>query len=941
MTSGSIGATPLLAGRDGAIARLRPALDRLAAGQGALVLIAGEAGVGKTTLAEVGLAGARVSGAITATGRCYEQGVAPPFAPWTDLLATLATSDALAVASLPPPFGAGTAAQTTYQLLQAVVAGLRAAAVTRPLALLLDDLQWAEQEALDLLDLLTRQLDDTALLVLATYRPEDARPGQPLHRLLGPLQRNRRVLSLALDPLTAPDIGWLAEARLGPCSADLTAYLLARTEGNPLFLMTLLEELAGQQRLPRGDDGRWQAPVDTLSPPALLRVVTEQRVARLGGEAVALLDVAAVAGMEWDLATVETVLGWLEEPLLRALDDIVATGVIEPAPSAAERYRFHHSLVRDVLYERQLARRRRHLHQRIGRALEATLAASQSSAEVVAALTYHAAAAEDWPRLARYALAAGDIARDRMASHTAALRYGQALDAAERIPAADRPIAPAQAAERLGHALLLLTQHQAANAAFGRMAGAARDAGDADAETRALCWQSWIARRAYRLPAARALATTALTRAQAAGSSSLLAHAHWNLGHLEKLAGDPPAAMRHLTEAERAARADGATDVLGWCLQSLAQIAIWRGDYLLAEAQATEALTLARAGHDALTVGGAAWVLGIALGERGHYGAALRRLHDGLAQAGESGERHYQARLLNTVGWLHAEIGDFAIAREWDERSLASARHDAGDTVTEAERYALLNLTIDALGLGDVAAAETHAATFARLLDDSEYARLRYLNRFQLVQGELALARGDGTAAVRAAEEAARLAQSTGVRKNLARGWLLAGQALLALDRPREAAERLRRAVALADELTHGALRWQARHWLGQAETAQHRPREAAVARVAALAHVDAVAAVLPTAEMQAAFAAWAPVQAVRAAGGASPPPAADYPAGLSAREVEVLRLVAQGETNQAIADALSISIKTVNTHMTSIFNKTGSANRAAATSFALRHGLA
>jgi DNA-binding NarL/FixJ family response regulator len=147
--------------------------------------------------------------------------------------------------------------------------------------------------------------------------------------------------------------------------------------------------------------------------------------------------------------------------------------------------------------------------------------------------------------------------------------------------------------------------------------------------------------------------------------------------------------------------------------------------------------------------------------------------------------------------------------------------------------------------------------------------------------------------------------------------------------------------VALADELGHGALRWQARLWLGRAEAAQHRPREAATALAAARDLVDAIAAVLPTAALQAAFLAWEPVQALHAAGAAPPPAAADYPAGLSAREVEVLRLVAQGETNQAIADTLSISIKTVNTHMTSIFNKTGCANRAAATSFALRHGLA
>jgi DNA-binding NarL/FixJ family response regulator len=150
--------------------------------------------------------------------------------------------------------------------------------------------------------------------------------------------------------------------------------------------------------------------------------------------------------------------------------------------------------------------------------------------------------------------------------------------------------------------------------------------------------------------------------------------------------------------------------------------------------------------------------------------------------------------------------------------------------------------------------------------------------------------------------------------------------------------------VLLADELAHGSLRWQARWWLGQAHLAQRQAGPAADQAREALDRLDALAAELTDATLRSALLNAPLARQVREAVAslAAPVPAAtrDYPAGLSEREVEVLRLVAQGATNQEIADTLSISVKTVNAHMTNILNKTACANRAAATSFAMRHGL-
>jgi predicted ATPase len=162
-----------LAGRDAEVAVLQRCLSGVQAGRGALVLISGEAGIGKTSLAvEVGRR-ARAAGWAAAVGRCYESSGAPAFAPWLDLLAELRVQVAFELEALPPPFGDGPPAQTAFGLMQAIARLLTAAAHARPLVLLLDDLHWADPDTLELLWFVTRDLTAAPLAALATYRPED------------------------------------------------------------------------------------------------------------------------------------------------------------------------------------------------------------------------------------------------------------------------------------------------------------------------------------------------------------------------------------------------------------------------------------------------------------------------------------------------------------------------------------------------------------------------------------------------------------------------------------------------------------------------------------------------------------------------------------------------------------------------------------------------
>jgi predicted ATPase len=234
----------ILVGRDRELNLLRGRLSATQAGQGGLVLISGEAGIGKTALAEALCQEAVDAGALVLAGRCYDLTETPPYGQWVDAFAHYRQGDGMP--PLPDAFSRrGTVGEVASQaiLFQQVFDFFAALADRYPAVLLLDDLHWADTESLDVLRSLARQLGALPVLIVAAYRSDAVDAGHHLYRLLPLLVRESGAERLDLHSLDDAAVHSLVTRRYdlsGVEAERLTAYLQRRAEGNPLFIGELL-----------------------------------------------------------------------------------------------------------------------------------------------------------------------------------------------------------------------------------------------------------------------------------------------------------------------------------------------------------------------------------------------------------------------------------------------------------------------------------------------------------------------------------------------------------------------------------------------------------------------------------------------------------------------------------------------------------------------------
>jgi DNA-binding CsgD family transcriptional regulator len=966
-------ASPLV-GRARERATLHERLTTARAGHGGLVLIGGEAGVGKTALAEDVCREAAARGALVLVGRCYDLTETPPYGPWSEALARVPRGDDQPA---PPDLGGhGVASQAA--LFAAVRDFLATLATARPLVLLLDDLHWADPASLDLLRVLARDLANQAILLVATYRADEITRRHPLYALLPLLVREARAARLDLRPLGDDDLRALVRARHALPAADedrLVAYLQGRAEGNPLYVGELLRALEEAGTL-RADGPGWAlGDLAAAGVPPLLQQVIAGRVARLGPEAEGLLDLAATLGQAFPLALWAAVAGVDEEALLPTLERAVAVRVLAVAPDGAGA-RFAHALIREALYERTLAPRRRRWHRRAGEALAAL---PGSDPDLVAG---HFQQADD-ERALDWLLAAGQRAEDAYASPAASARYAAALRLLERRPGTAR-----ERGWLLYH--LALGDHMphtptAALATLAEAALLAEEAGDRRLAATILvaegvfhCFRGAIRRGLAAMQAGYAAYPD--TAAPDAALAPLLGRRLRRLLDREPEAGDLALWLANAGDYNAVTRLasglGGRNPTSADLTLALARCHAARGEVEAAR----RAFVRARAGYTAERWPGQVgttyldevrFVALPYLADQPEVRAALLegtlRLLAPLESRFDPIEGAVRAPLLLLAGRWTEACAQAAAVRAEEERAHVTATTFGSQATAVLGQVAAARgddttvqlLLAEALPDGPATAPgdswfstavvlQRAAAELAHQTGDLPAMRAwlaahdrwlawggGVLGAAEGALGWAAYHRAVGDAALARHHADAVLAHATAPRQPLA---LLAAHRLLGelhtvTGEFADAAAHLDAAFALADACAAPYER--ALTLLAQAE--RDHASDAGEGARAALAEARAILAPL---EARPALGR-ADALAARLAAPASTAAAPAYPAGLTAREVEVLRLVAEGLPNTAVAARLFLAPRTVNSHLTSIYTKIGVDNRAAATRFALAHGLA
>jgi len=977
---------PPLVGRERELGTLREHLDAALVGRGSLVLIGGEAGIGKTALAESVCRDAEKRGTLVLVGRCYDLTETPPYGPWVDLLGCYRRGDGppLPDAFLRPGTVGAVASQTTlFREVQDFFATL---AISRsgdvlPLLLLIEDIHWADPASLDLLRALARSLPALPLLLLATYRADELSPAHPLARLLPAIVRESSAGRLDLRPLRAADVATLVAGRYhltDEGTARLAAYVHRRSEGNPLFLGELLRTLEDDEVVQRTSAGWTLGFLAPVRVPPLLRQIIEGRSARLGGEARRLLGIAAVLGQEVPLDLWSAVASATEAMLLPAMDEAAAARLAE-ATEDGMGIRFVHALIREALYEGISPPVRRAMHRTAGE----TLAAGRDpDPDAVASHFQRAGDARASPSLLR----AGERAQAAYAWSTAAARFEAALDLTGR--------ADTDAGER-GWLLL-------------RLSG--------------LLGYVDVAK-------ARAAADEAVALATVANDGALAALARLQRGSLACHAGDVAyglpemeagtATLAALSDGERAHLATyaAAIDAPALLPEGRGTVVLWRayvGRYREARELGERLLAELAAGDEAMPQSVSSGCFGLGetyamLGLPDEAAAMYARARDAYRRAGH----HFLAAIMSSREMeavaLPYRTEDIAGRRRLAERAETEwVRASRAVPATLPQRFTLLPLLMlegdweEAEQLAAAGGAEErgdsafrvfalrYRAALARLRGDAggawravraifpadsatEPGTVAYVDwamAVQRVAAALALDEGDLPAAKEWIEAHDRWLAWSGAVYGRSQGQALRAryqrqsgdieQARAHAERAHAHATEPRQPLALlaahrllgeldGDEGHHDDAAHHLEASLKLAEDCQV-PYEraltllalaelhAAAGDAAAARGLDAARAIC---EPLGARPALARADALAARIAATEDARSAFPAGLSPREIEVLRLIAGGHTNREIADALSLSVHTVSAHVRTILAKTAADNRTAAAAFARRHGLA
>jgi DNA-binding CsgD family transcriptional regulator len=857
--------------RENALATLEEALADARSGRGRLVLVSGEAGIGKTALVRAFCS--RSAPARLLAGACDGLRTPRPLGPVADIAGAVGGGLEKAVA----------AGRPAHVVLDAFLGELRAG---RDTVVVLEDVHRADEATLDILGQLGRRVEPLGALIVVTYRADELPRTHPLRIVLGDLATVAGVVRVGLERLSPEAVAELA-AREGRDAADLHA----KTGGNPFFVTEALASGGSEV-------------------PATVRDAVLARTARLGTQAHDLLDAVAVAPERAEL--------WLLEAIapeaLAALDECLASGVLHTERQAVA---FRHELARMALEESLNPLRRAELH----RAALGALCHPPGGTRDLARLAHHAEAADDAAAVLEFAPAAADLAAAVGAHREAAAQYARALRYGESLPPAER----AELLERLSFEYYVTDEHE--QGAITTLEEALE------------CWRAVGDTRREGL-ALGALASRRWCASDIAGAEAAMRQAIEVLGRLRP---SPELAQAYAIASSTAMNLEKADEAFAWGERAFELIDAERDVETFAY-QLNNAGTMAllagrpdgRAALERSIAVAAAAGLDVHVG-RGyiHLGWAATRARDfqlveklaaGIEYCTEHGLELWRLYLLAYRGRAQLDQG------RWDE-----AAESATYILRQPHQPPLLRLlalvviaTVRARrGDPDVEAPLAEAGSIAADKYD-----LQHLAPVAIARAEVASLLGRPDLAAEASDAVLALAAERDA------AWIVGELALwrrrAGIEQPCPAAAAEPFAAHLSGDWPRAAELWDR---IGC-------PYEAALARGDADDGEALRRALEALRQLGAGPAAARVARRLRQRGerglarGPRPSTRAN-PAGLTARQLEVLGLVSRGLRNAEIARRLVLSERTVDHHVAAILQKLGARTRAEASAHAVRLGLA
>jgi len=992
---------PVLIGRENQLATLHQLVENARSGEARLALISGEAGVGKSRLVAGVKAYAAEQGFLLVQGQCFPTDRAYPYAPLLDLLRSLTISRAPVISStsleelardiyplLPelaidqPGSPLQLEPEQEKRRLFAVMATFFLRLSTQsPLLIIIEDAHWSDDTSLDFLHSLARRAVAHSLLLLVTYRQDEIRP--ELRSWLAQIDRERLAQEIHLDLLSREDLNTMLSTifEQQQTSLDMRRFLhgelldtlYALTEGNPFFVEETLRALMA------GDDifytqGYWnRRPISDARIPRSVHDAVQRRTEHLSEAARHVLTLAAVAGRHFDFVLLQLLTNFDEQQLLLVMKELVSAQLVVEVSS--EQFAFRHALTRQAIYTQLLARERSIMHRTIAETLE-QLPDTTPDARVED-LAYHYYKARDWQKTLDYARRAADRAL-RFYAHRAAIDY--LTWALEALNSLSQKPAPALYRAR-GLAYDTLGEYEQAQQDYTWALEAAREIKDHTAE-----WQSAIdlgflwAGRDY--TQTEAWFRRALVLSQTLNDPALHARSLNRIGNWYLNVEQPQEALRYHHEAlqifselhDEPGTAEtldllGMTSYLGGDMlqgtayyqsaialfeqsgdrsglsSSLATMALraptFQTDTMVSIANLAEATWDAeRALHIAREIGQrsaeayALFQMGLCLGGQGAYGLAFAAAQQSLSTAEEIEHRQWQIAAHCVLGGIYSQILAYAEAREHLEQALSLA-HKISSLVWT--RIATGYLVLVAIAQNDLAGAEK------LLQSEFDLEKSGYTMALRLMwcaAVELALVQRDPPRALHMIDQLFAADSPPVERQRGLRVLKLRGESLAALQRIDEAETMYKAALEIASASGARPAQWHLRLALGNLYQAQARKAEAEEMFTTARNLIEALAATIPQQSLQKDFQTRAsallpgtrPLTQTRGV--------KQIPGGLTEREREVAILIAQGNSNRMIADALVVTKRTVETHIGNIMFKLGCTSRTQIAVWAVETGL-